>query len=463
MKAWDNFLKEIERELGVDTVNKWLRTLHVVRYDARNLYLEAKDAFQALWFDEHIRKKTEVLLLNNNRKQIRVHLKIASNSPKQKMVNRKKEGKHDSEPPLPKFTPIFDEPNQLYTFGNFVDSESNVLAYKLLCKITNYDPVSGKIIPSNSELSAFNPLYLHGSEGTGKTHLLMATACALKERGLTVLYARAETFTEHVIKAMRGGEMSLFRHAYRNIDVLLIDDVHVFSRKVATQEEFFHTFNTLHLAGKQIILSANCSPAELQHIEPRLISRFEWGIVLPLETLQPNEVTRVLERKAKSLQVPLSPKVQDYLVSTFTSSMKSLTKALEALLLRHHLQRQNEKHSFSSITVKSAQHLLADLIHEEKKCILTAEKIVEKVANQFGIKPKDILSKAQSRDCVLPRHIAMHLCRHRLRIPYTKIGEIFSRDHSTVMSSVKLIQKGVDSVNQQITAPYNSIVKQLNP
>ena len=140
--------------------------------------------------------------------------------------------------------------------------------------------------------------------------------------------------------------MSLFRQAYRNADVLLVDDVQVFSRKGATQEEFFHTFNTLHLAGKQIILSANCPPQELQLIEPRLVSRFEWGIVLPLKSLQLQERKEMLQGKAASLQFPLSPKVVDFLLETFTSTPKALIKAFEALVLRLHVGEQHPVSEF---------------------------------------------------------------------------------------------------------------------
>ena len=136
----------------------------------------------------------------------------------------------------------------------------------------------------------------------------MATAQALINRGLKVIYARTETFTQHVVTAIRSSEMNILRQAYRNIDVLLLDDVHLFSRKSATQEELFHTFNTLHVANKQIILTSNCSPAELSSIEPRLVSRFEWGLVLPLTPISEEKLKLMLEQKAPALNFPLHPR-----------------------------------------------------------------------------------------------------------------------------------------------------------
>jgi len=460
MKAWDNFLKHQDRELGVDTVDKWLRTLKVVSFDACNLYLEAKDAFQIMWFEEHIRKKIKGGLFNNNRKEIKVH--IATKGGAGSKSTKKKRMSVAKPPSEEEFTITFDELDPLAIFDNFVESDSSILAHKLLCKVTNYDAISKTFIPAENDLAAFNPIYLFGGEGSGKTHLLMATAQALRSRDLKVVYVKAETFTEHVVTAIRASKMSIFRQAYRNIDVLLIDDVHVFSRKGATQEELFHTFNTLHLAGKQIILSANCSPAELQNIEPRLVSRFEWGIVLPLDPLEEEDVPKVLRKKAEALDTPLHPKVEQFLLSTFTNSTKTLTRALEALVLRHQLRSQERSKVATPITVQLAKHLLKDLIENEEQQAITPEKIVNNVAEHFGIKVEDIFGKAQSRDCVLPRQLAMYFCRNKLKLPFKTIGEIFGRDHSTVMSSVKLIEKNLENDDKEIMTPYFSILKKIN-
>jgi chromosomal replication initiator protein len=442
MQAWEHFLALQEAELGKDTVLKWLRPLKILRFDACNLYLEAKDSFQALWFEEHIRKKILQKFVNNNNKKIRVHLAIA-NAPQKPKVKTKTVAQTQAAPA--KFQLTFDELDPNCTFEQFVQTEPNQLPYRLLSEI---------------ELGVFNPIYIHGRGGSGKTHLLMATVHALRQKGLNVIYCRAETFTEHVVTAIRAGEMNVFREAYRKIDVLCIDDVQVFSRKGATQEELFHTFNTLHLAGKQIILSANCAPGELQYIEPRLISRFEWGIVLPVEVVDQENIATILQKKAEAFRFPLHPKVANFLLETFTSSTKSLMRALEALILRTHLQESSTR-SIVGVTVQSARHQLEDLIHEEERTALTPSKVVKAVAEQFGIKPEDILSKAQSRDCVVPRQVAMYLMRMELKLPYMRIGEIFGKDHSTVMSSVRVIQKGMDAEDREIADAVHAIIKNL--
>lgn len=457
MHAWDKFIASQELELGKETVQKWLKTLKILRYDACNLYLEAQDAFQAMWFEEHIRQSIQLKLFNNNNKRIKVHLSVANAADKTKNSRSKKE--KQTEAPKSTFDLQFDEIDPYCCFSNFVVTNGNELTYKVFSQLAGYHPdkAGGMSAP---ELGAFNPIYLHGASGIGKTHLLMATAHLLRQKGIKVLFSRAQTFTDHVVSAIRAGEMSLFRQAYRNSDVLIVDDIHVFSRKGATQEEFFHTFNTLHVAGKQIILSANCAPGDLQHIEPRLISRFEWGIVLGLEPPSPEELSKILQQKATAMDYPIHPKVMEFLLDSF-GSCKSINRALEALILRTHLNGDTNQSIHHQLTVPMARQILSDLIHEEQQSALTPTRIIQGVAEHFGIKPEDILGKAQTRDCVLPRQISMHLLRHQLKLSFVKIGDLFEKDHSTVMSSVKLIQKGIETDDKEIANAYRIIYKKI--
>ena len=194
MRAWDEFLALQEIELGIETVHRWLKPLKVIRFDACNLYLEAKDSFHAMWFEEHMRPKIVVKLVNNNNKKIKVHLSVAAKPIKSKPSSKFPIQKNSNAP----FVLNFDELDPYCTYDHFVFDENNLLISKLLENLPN-------------ELAAFNPIYIHGASGAGKTHLLMSTAHELREKGLRVLYARAETFTEHVVSAIRLGEMSVFR------------------------------------------------------------------------------------------------------------------------------------------------------------------------------------------------------------------------------------------------------------
>lgn len=447
MQAWDNFLKLLERDLGAETVERWLRPLTVIRFDACNLHLQANDAFQLNWFEEHVRKKAQSCFRNNNNTVIQIHLSLPTALQQEKRRTKKKQ--EDT----PNFILSFDELDTTVTLDNFVVSEPNTIVHRLLSQTVGVGNAS-------PELCTFNPIYIHGPAGTGKTHLLMAVTKIFKEKGLQPLYVCAKTFTDHVINAIRAGEMHRFREAYRNVDVLIIDDVHVFSRKGATQEELFHTFNFLHLAGTQIIFSANCSPRELQMIEPRLISRFEWGIVLPLEPPTEKERKLILQSRLKSFKSDLHEKVLNFLLETFVSSTTSLCHALEAMLLRNHM-RHNNTIPAEMLTVAMAKQLLADLIDDEVKAAVTPEKILNATANYFGIRVDDIIGKAQSRECVAPRQVAMYLCRNQLKLPYMRIGELFERDHSTVMSSVKQVNQAVKKEDPEMHTALNSIRKEI--
>ncbi len=433
MQAWEEFLTAQEAEIGKETVDKWLRSLKILHFDACNLYLEAQDSFQVIWFEEHIQGKVRTQLVNNNHHAIHIHLKTAEET---NPSNKKKKYKRTWQPPPLKLES--DPLDPTATFDQFIIGQAN--------------PIIPKILSDLSEgQSLFNPIYIYGNAGSGKTHLLMAIAHLLKQKNLHVFFVRAETFTEHVVSAIRGGAMQEFRKIYRNADALLIDDVHLFARRGATQEELFHTFNTLHTTGKQIILTACCSPPYLQDIEARLVSRFEWGITLPLEKLSAEELHQVLKNRCQALRFPLEEETFQFLIKTFHANAKSLHRALEALILRSPKDTQ----------VATVEKLLADLIAEENQSALNPDKIIRAVADFYGIRVDDILGKSQSHDCALPRQIAMHLCRQELEMPFLKIGKIFSRDHSTVMSSVKQIQNKIETQDKEICSALFDLLRRL--
>ncbi len=418
MRVWEEFIKKQEALLGSEVVNQWLRTLKVVHFDSANLYMEAKDSFQVLWFEEHIRPLLKSKLLNNNFRPIKVHISVVSENTATEAKSKKQKEKS----PLLQFT--FDKLDPSMTLENFVVGNENLVLSRFLNELIGSTAV-------------FNPIYFWGSPGCGKTHLLIALAQAFRKRGLNALYARAETFTEHVVSAIRASEMQVFRKAYRHVDVLLIDDVHLLARKWATQEEFFHTFNALHSLNRQIILSSKCAPPLMEEIEPRLISRFEWGINIHFEKLVGEERKQMLEKRCDSLNFPLDPEVIQWLLHKFQSS-KSLNRALEALVLRSHLEK---KRNLQHIDKKAAEKMLADLLLQEEQTALSPEKIISAVSTIYGIRNEDLLGKSQSQECSLPRQIAMYLCRQELKLPFQSIGRIFGRDHSTVMTSITQVEK----------------------
>ncbi len=428
MRLWERFLTDKEQQLGKSSVDRWLRSLKVLNFDAANLYLEAQDSFQAQWFGEYIRPRLAEEFKNENEKPIKVHLRIANLPPPLKPKEQKE--KENT------YQPFLDPVEPQNTEENFIEFEHHKVLYRLLSLFfDSYSPAS---------LPAYNPIYLYGPEGVGKTHLLQAVYRCLKNRGVNVIYLKASTFTENMVQSIKAATMSDFRKFYRNHDVILIDDIHQFSHKSATQEEFFHTFNALHLANKQIILTSCCNPQQLKEVEPRLISRFEWGIVLPLKSPNESQLKKILELKLKLLSFSLDAQTKDFMVKKFIKNPKILYKALSALVLRAHLKLpQGKKIQSKQLNQSAVEQLLADLIAEQEGEKMDENKILSTVSHYFEIKISDILGRSQSREMVLPRQISMYFCRELLKMPYMRIGRLFAKDHSTVMSAIKQIRKNL--------------------
>jgi len=425
MKLWDDFLSDIEKKLSKSAVDKWLRPIKVTRFDACNLYLDAESSFQIAWFEEHVRDYAKKNFCNNNAHPIKIHFSKQAKQKTKKKVE---------DPPLPPLeiesTPI----NSSQTFSNFLFDQKNSLTVEF-CKTLSP--------------GAFNPLFLYGAPGAGKTHLLNACANKWKNAGLNVFYVHAETFTEHVVKAIRSSQMQKFRGIYRTQDVLIIDDIHCLARRSATQEELFHTFNTLHTSNRQIVLTSHLLPSQMEEIEPRLISRFEWGIVLEIASLSPEKMKQALKNKANLHHFSLSDPVAQLLQSRFSQKTNTLMRALDALFLRHK--------GTNPITLNEAEILLADLLRAEEEQKLSPEKILSATSAYFGIRKSDILGKSRARECTVPRKIAMFLCRKNLKLPYLTIGKFFGRDHSTVMTSINQIEK--KSGANEISAALEEIKK----
>ncbi len=457
---WNTFLKDLDCEFGKETVDRWLRSLRCTRSDEKSIDFEAQNSFQVLWFEEHIRPRIpEISLPRQGQKPIQVSVYIKG-APKKSKKNASLQAKGDTKPgnrasiSAPSgahFSLEMPELDPTALFDSLISTPENELVLKLLQETCSYltakkiaalSSSSGSIATwDSSKFMIPNPIYLWGPSGSGKTHLLQATTHRLQRAGLSVKYASSDLFTEHVVKSIRAGEMSTFRSLWRNVDALIVDDIHLLARKSATQEEFFHTFNSLHVAGKQIIVSANCLPQQLQYIEPRLVSRFEWGIVLPVEPLPRKQIPLVLEKKAELLHFSIVKKQIELIADLFSTNVKSSVRALEAFILRATLSKKDHQQMNTAII----KDMLRDLIDEEQKSALTPEKIMASVAEQCGVTLEDITGKSQAREAVIPRQIAMYLIRKHLKIPYMKIGDIFGRDHSTVMSSIKHIEKQLNS------------------
>lgn len=446
MQAWEEFVQFARQRLGDRAVDEWLAPLKIVRYDACNLHLEVKNSFQQSWFEEHVRPLVRKMLRNNNHKPIEVHL-ISPHSPP-----ALEEGIQGAKRPLPPSFVRFDTPSPAADLKDFVPGKGNLLAHKLLTELTD----------SPTREIPFNPIFLYGPEGVGKSHLLMATANRFLELGRKAAYVRAQTFTEHVVHAIRGGEMQHFRKVYRHVEALLVDDIEHFSRKNATQEELFHTFNALHTLGIPILLAATCPPGELQHIEPRLVSRFEWGIIVPLTPVSQQYQRRILKERCIRMDLYLTRELTEFFISTFEGQSGQMIKALEAFALRLHLNQGVSRSDSPMPSLVRTKEILQDLLEAKEKVKLTPFRIAKAVAENYGLEMDDLLGKSQARERVTPRQIAMHICRKELKLSYARIGEYFGgRNHATVMSSIKQIDEALEKKDPKVYSCLHSVRKKL--
>lgn len=432
MEAWNRFLKLQEAEIGKDTTEKWLNSLKIVHFDAGNLYLEASDPLQILWFEEHIRPKARTLLVNNNNRPIKIHL--SSSQEGFRHVKKKRPFQNDGQPIIS----FDDDPlDPIATFDNFIFHEKVLIPAKFLQETAE----SYLKNPTTSSPLPFNPIYLHGPEGCGKTHLLMAFSHSLKQAGKRVLFISAESFTQHVVQAIRTGSMDRFRKVYRTVDALIIDDIHILSKRNATQEELFHTFNALFSIGKFMLFSSDAAPRILSEIEERLVSRFEWGVCFSMDKIPLEALPSFLRKRSEQLNFSLSDEVLAWLSTNVPPHPNTLQKALQLLMLRY---------NGSPMPLPLVQKSLSSFLQDETQHALSPIKIVKAVAEHFGIKTEDILGKAQTQECAFARQTAMWICRKDLNLSLNAIGKFFNRDHSTVLSSLKQVQKRLDAKDQEI-------------
>ena len=341
--------------------------------------------------------------------------------------------------------------NPKYTFSNFVVGESNNLAH------------AAALAVAETPAESYNPLYIYGGVGLGKTHLMQAIAHFILQHNPTmrVLYVTSETFTNEIIAAIRSGNdnqkvLDAFREKYRSVDVLLIDDIQFISGKDQTQQEFFHTFNSLYESKKQIIISSDKPPKEIDNLEERLCSRFLWG--LPVDIQSPNYETRVaiLKKKIEQEQVSgIDDDVIDYIATNVSSNIRELEGALTKIIAYSKL-------TSTEITLKFAEDVLSDLFNEAQKEV-TPDMIIKIVAEHFNISVSDILSKKKSQEIVYPRQLIMYLCRTLTDVALSVIGKkIGNRDHTTVIHGYEKIQREMEK-NEKVKKDIEILKKKIIP
>ena len=340
--------------------------------------------------------------------------------------------------------------NSKYRFDTFVVGGNNKFAH------------SASLAVAESPGEAYNPLYIYGGAGLGKTHLMHSIGHFILDQNpdMKVLYVTSEQFTNEVIESIRSGnasKMTKLREKYRTVDVLLIDDVQFIIGKESTQEEFFHTFNVLHSAGKQIILSSDKPPKEMEILEERFRSRFEWGLIADIQP--PDYETRmaILKKNAENYNKVINEEIFQYIATNIKSNIRELEGAYNKVIAYAKLNKKVE------ITLENVEEALKDIISPNEVKQVTPQLIVDVVAEHFGISPEDIVSKRRNSEFVQPRQICMYLCRQLTPESLQSIGKALGKkDHTTVIHGIEKITEEI-KVNEELKNRIEIITKKINP
>ena len=339
--------------------------------------------------------------------------------------------------------------NPKYKFDTFVVGSNNKFAH------------SASLAVAESPGEIYNPLYIYGGAGLGKTHLMHSIGRFILEQNpdMKVLYVTSEVFTNEVIDGVRSGDivkMNKFREKYRTVDVLLIDDIQFIIGKESTQEEFFHTFNTLHSAGKQIILSSDKPPKDMEILEERFRSRFEWGLIADIQP--PDYETRmaILKKNAEVYPKEIDDEVFQYIANNIKSNIRELEGAFNKILAFSKLNKVD-------INLAYAEEALKDVIDPNLPREVTPTLIINVVAEHFNVNPAEITSKKRNSEFVLPRQIVMYLCRTMTDTPLAGIAKILGKkDHTTVIHGIKKITEGIVE-NEELKNKVELIKKKVSP
>lgn len=409
---WKKTLELLKDEMTEISYNTWILTIEPISIDANTITLGVPADFQKGILESRYSSLIKNVLKQIVHKDYNIYFSIPSQAPIKPPVQEYSEDSNGS------FL------NPKYTFDTFVIGNGNRFAH------------AASLAVSEAPAKAYNPLFLYGGVGLGKTHLMHAIGHFVLSQNpsLKVLYVSSEKFTNELINAIKDDKNEEFRYKYRNIDVLLIDDIQFIGGKERTQEEFFHTFNALYEANKQIIISSDKPPKEINTLEDRLRSRFEWGLIADIAPPDLETRIAILRKKAQLENLDVPDDVMVFIADKVASNIRELEGALNRVIAYSTL-------TDNVINVDMATEALKDMFNNSKAVVVNSKTIQEAVARYFHIKTEELKSKKRSRDVSFPRQIAMHLCRDMTDMSLPKIGDEFGgRDHTTVMHACEKIK-----------------------
>ena len=454
-QIWQAVLGELE--IGISRVNfiTWFKNTFIYSIEDGCVTVSVPNDFTKKWLEQKYYKaiKNSIEKISENKiREINFKINLKKEESKNEVKEKSSELKTEVKTAEKKdFS--FSENNEAkinvscfglnakYIFSNFIVGKATELAYAACQAIVN-NP--GK---------AYNPLFIYGGVGLGKTHLLQAMGNELVKNGKKVLYTTSEQFTNNYIDSIRSGKAKEFKNQYRNVDLLLVDDVQFMGGKDGTQEEFFHTFNELQQGDKQIVLSSDRPPKAIPAIEKRLISRFESGMVVDVGRPDIETKIAILEKKAKEKNYIIEDDILNYIANSIQNNIRELEGALNKIIAYH------EFHNLKP-TLKIVKNILNDLTNNNQIKPTSAKDVLETVCQFYNISSKDLIGDKRKKELVTPRQIAIYIMREELKISYPTIGEeLGGRDHTTAMHAYNKIHKEKEE-NEKINQDILSI-KQL--
>jgi chromosomal replication initiator protein len=418
-QIWQAALGELQLQMTKPTFDTWLKNTRAISYEDGTLIIGVHNAYAKDWLENRLMSIIKRTLVGIVGRAIEARF----------VLDTKTLGEEDPLLLLPSSVPQSETSaaknpssmmlNSKYTFSTFVVGPSNRLAH------------AAALAVAENPARSYNPLFIYGGVGLGKTHLMHALGHACQDKGLRVLYASSEKFTNELINSIRNHNTEDFRNKYRTIDVLLLDDIHFIAGKESTQEEFFHTFNALHAANKQIVISSDRAPKAILTLEERLCSRFEGGLIADIQPPDLETRIAILRFKRESLLMPVPDQVIEYIAHKFLSNVRELEGALNRVVAEAMSERQ-------PLTVESAVVAVQDMLINQKKC--TPEAVIEAVADFYSMAPEDLKGRSRNKKVVKPRQIAMYLARQETQVSLPQIGKVLGeRDHTTVLYGLKKI------------------------
>lgn len=445
-EKWDEILNTVKEEFDVSDVSfdTWIRPLKLYSIEGNTLYILVPPEQMAL---NYITKKyltpLRVAIIEITKIEYEIEFIMPDQAEKLHISNQTDAKQNNT------LTGDHFGLNPSYTFDTFVVGNSNRFAH------------SASLAVAESPGEIYNPLYIHGGPGLGKTHLIHSIGHFILNQNpnARVLYVTSEEFTNEVIEAIRNGNsssMSKFRDKYRKVDVLMIDDVQFIIGKESTQEEFFHTFNALREQGKQIILTSDKPPKEIETLEERIRSRFEWGLTADIGAPDYETKMAILRKKSENDSISLDDDILQYIANNIKSNIRELEGALNKLVAIHSLDHK-------PITLEIAKKELANIITPNKPREITPQLIIEAVSEHFNISIDQMIGKGRSSSIAKPRQIAMYLCKNMTDIPLDTIGSLLgNRDHSTIIHGVKKIDEEYKT-NESTRTLIETLKKKINP